>query len=199
VSILALIVVGLSALWFLGGVVLRLVGGLMSAAALTSLAFGNDSAAGPWMLVLAPGVVLWLAGHWHFAYKYRCYKHPLAAELLGCLRRFGSLAARGARLLGASASERPRQSASQSAGPAGSSSPQRSAPPSQPSAPSQPAPPAVSAGAPLVIRQRPLRWPARRRGGHQSPSDAKARRQFELASPASADRQIRGRVVRAAF
>ena len=63
------------------------------------------------MLVLALGVVLWLAGHWHFAYKYRRYKHPLAAELLGCLRGFGSLAARSARFLGASASERPRQSA----------------------------------------------------------------------------------------
>ena len=165
-SILALIVVGLFALWFLGGVVLRLVGGLMSAAALAGLAFGNDTAAGDWMLVLGLGVVLWLAGHWHFAYKYRRYKHPLAAELLGCLRGFGSLAARSARFLGASASERPRQSAPQSAGPAGSPSPQRSAPPSQPSAPSQPTPRGVSAGAPLVIRQRPLRWPARRRGGH---------------------------------
>jgi 4-amino-4-deoxy-L-arabinose transferase-like glycosyltransferase len=65
----------LAVLWLLGGLLLR-IGGLL-------LALGGGLGVGlahnaNGLLVIAIGVVLWLAGHWHYALRHHEYKSPLA-------------------------------------------------------------------------------------------------------------------------
>jgi hypothetical protein len=66
---------GLLALWLIGGLLLR-IGGLLLVLA-GGLGIGlQRNASGA--LVLAVGVLLWLAGHWHYALRHHTYKSPLA-------------------------------------------------------------------------------------------------------------------------
>jgi hypothetical protein len=70
----ATILGGLLALWLLGGAPLR-IGGLLLVLA-GGFGVGQQNASG--VLVLAIGVMLWLAGHWHYALRHHEYRSPLA-------------------------------------------------------------------------------------------------------------------------
>ena len=76
---LAIAALGLLGAWLIGGLLLRLAGPLtVLAGTLGVVALGDAEG-----LVAAIGVVLWLAGHWHYALRHQEYKSPLA-RLLFC-------------------------------------------------------------------------------------------------------------------
>lgn len=66
---------GLSALWLLGGVMLRIGGLLLVLAGGIGVGLQHDANG---LLVLLIGALLWLAGHWHYALRHHEYKSPLA-------------------------------------------------------------------------------------------------------------------------
>jgi hypothetical protein len=72
---LALMMLGLLGLWLFGGFVLRLAGLLLILAGGVGVAIDGDASG---ILVAAIGVLLWLAGHWHYALRHQEYKSPLA-------------------------------------------------------------------------------------------------------------------------
>jgi len=80
---MALTVVGIAILavggfWIFGGVFLRVVGiFFVLAGAISLLTLGDPIAL--FMVVL--GFVMWLAGHWHFAFRHHEYKSPLARRI----------------------------------------------------------------------------------------------------------------------
>jgi len=64
--------------WLFGGVFLRVVGAFfVFVGAVSLIAFGNFVAL--FMIVL--GFAMWLAGHWHFAFRHHAYKSPLARRI----------------------------------------------------------------------------------------------------------------------
>lgn len=80
---MALTVIGIAILavggfWIFGGVVLRVVGAVFAFAGVVGLVtLANPTAL--FMVVL--GLVMWLAGHWHFALRHHEYKSPLARRI----------------------------------------------------------------------------------------------------------------------
>src|SRR5215218_6663882 len=74
---LGFLILGALALWFLGGLVLRLGGLLIFVAGAAGVARGNAGG----ILVATLGALGWLAGHWHYALRHQEYKSPLARHL----------------------------------------------------------------------------------------------------------------------
>src|SRR5215467_6051304 len=74
---IGVLLLGALALWFLGGLVLRLVGLLIFLAGAVGVARGDAGG----ILVAALGALGWLAGHWHYALRHQEYKSPLARHL----------------------------------------------------------------------------------------------------------------------
>ncbi|MGD9734237.1 MAG: hypothetical protein AB7V58_01320 [Solirubrobacterales bacterium] len=68
--------------WLFGGIVLRVGGALIALAGLFGLAMNGDVNG---LLVLVIGLLLWLAGHWHFALRHHEYKSPLAERVFQML------------------------------------------------------------------------------------------------------------------
>lgn len=64
--------------WLFGGVVLRVAGIVFVFVGLVSLVTLADPAA---LLMVVIGLVMWLAGHWHFALRHHEYKSPLAQRV----------------------------------------------------------------------------------------------------------------------
>jgi len=64
--------------WKIGSIVLRVVGVLCFAAALAGIASGSDPLTGAFVAFL--GMVLWLVGHWLFAFRHH---FPLRARPAG--------------------------------------------------------------------------------------------------------------------
>jgi hypothetical protein len=62
-------------IWLLGGLVLRASGLLLILAGGFGLGLQPNASEA---LVLGIGVLLWLAGHWHYALRHHEYKCPLA-------------------------------------------------------------------------------------------------------------------------
>lgn len=80
-TLVAVIVVGALVAWKLGSIVLRLVGLLLFALGIAGLAIpGSTSGVGEVLLALT-GVVLWLAGHWLFAFRHHVYRSGLAQRV----------------------------------------------------------------------------------------------------------------------
>lgn len=73
----AITALALIATWTLGGVVLR-VGGTATVTVGLLLAASAHPAG---LLLVALGTPLWLAGHWHYAWRHHTYKSPLARRL----------------------------------------------------------------------------------------------------------------------
>lgn len=76
--ILGLAVLVFIAGWVFGGVVLRALGLALLVLGAVGLVVTQDAAAA---LVLAIGVVMWLAGHWHYAMRHHEYASPLTQRL----------------------------------------------------------------------------------------------------------------------
>ncbi len=74
-SLVAVILGGLLALWLLGGVLVRTGGLLLALAGGIGVTLQHNASG---ILVLAFGALLWLAGHWHYALRHHEYKSPLA-------------------------------------------------------------------------------------------------------------------------
>lgn len=72
---LATVAIGLLFIWVLGGPLLRLSGLALAVAAIAVTARSGDADG---IVVFAVGIVLWLAGHWHYALRHGHYKSPLA-------------------------------------------------------------------------------------------------------------------------
>jgi hypothetical protein len=85
VKLVALVILGLMAAWLFGGALLRLGGLFLMAVMLFALVSGADDGmhAGTTYAVLwlAAGALMWLAGHWHFAFRRGQPKSALADEL----------------------------------------------------------------------------------------------------------------------
>jgi hypothetical protein len=81
VGVVAVVVLGLLAFWVIGGIVLRLAGAALALLALVGLAVSSGHGAGAGVPLFLVGVVLWLAGHWHFALRHHAYKSPLAQRV----------------------------------------------------------------------------------------------------------------------
>lgn len=64
--------------WLFGGVVLRVAGIVFVFAGLLTLVTLADPVA---LLMVVIGLVMWLAGHWHFALRHHEYKSPLAQRI----------------------------------------------------------------------------------------------------------------------
>jgi hypothetical protein len=80
-STLAWVVIGLVAVFVIGGVMLRIAGALLVLLAIAGALLGAGGNAWALIYLLPAGALLWLAGHWHFAWRYRYYKSPLAQRV----------------------------------------------------------------------------------------------------------------------
>lgn len=76
--ILGLAVLVFIAGWVFGGVLLRTLGLVLLVLGAVGLVVTQDAAAA---LVLVIGVVMWLAGHWHYAMRHHEYASQLAQRL----------------------------------------------------------------------------------------------------------------------
>jgi hypothetical protein len=85
VKLVALVILGLTLAWLFGGVLLRLGGLFLMVVMVFALVSGADNGlhAGTTfaLLWLAAGALMWLAGHWHFAFRRGLPKSALADEL----------------------------------------------------------------------------------------------------------------------
>lgn len=79
ISLLAIVVLGALVFWLVGSIALRVLGGLTVLAALFVIARGESVAAG--LLVLAIGLLAWLAGHWLYAYRHHAYANRLVERI----------------------------------------------------------------------------------------------------------------------
>jgi hypothetical protein len=77
-TVIGIGILAVGGFWLFGGVFLRMVGAFFAFAGVISLiAFGSFVAL--FMAVL--GFSMWLAGHWHFAFRHHAYKSPLAQRI----------------------------------------------------------------------------------------------------------------------
>lgn len=65
--------------WFFGSVLLRVAGLLLILIGAIGLVATRDLFAG--LITLAIGLVLWLAGHWHYALRHHEYASSLAQRI----------------------------------------------------------------------------------------------------------------------
>jgi hypothetical protein len=64
--------------WIAGGILLRTGGLIVALLGALDLAINHNPAA---IALLAAGVAVWLAGHWHYALRHHHYKSPLAQRV----------------------------------------------------------------------------------------------------------------------
>jgi predicted membrane channel-forming protein YqfA (hemolysin III family) len=77
-TVIGIAVLAIIGFWFFGGVALRVAGIVFVLVGLISLvALANPAA----LLMVAIGLLMWLAGHWHFALRHHEYKSPLAERI----------------------------------------------------------------------------------------------------------------------
>lgn len=77
-TIFGIAILAIVGFWLFGGVVLRVAGIIFVFVGLVSLvALANPVA----LLMVVIGLVMWLAGHWHFALRHHEYKSPLAQRI----------------------------------------------------------------------------------------------------------------------
>src|SRR5580700_10699511 len=72
---IAIAVVAIVGFWIAGGLLLRAGGMIVAVFGVLVLAIDHSFAG---IIPLAIGILLWLAGHWHYALRYHTYKSPLA-------------------------------------------------------------------------------------------------------------------------
>jgi hypothetical protein len=88
-KIVGLVILALVAVWFFGGVILRLGGLFVICLILFSLVSGTAAevpASTPYAVVwLLLGALMWLAGHWHFAFRQHQPKSSLADTIFASL------------------------------------------------------------------------------------------------------------------
>ena len=77
-TILGIAIVAVIGFWILGGLFLRAAGVVFVFVGAISLIALRDPTA---LFMLVLGVVMWLAGHWHFALRHHEYKSPLAQRI----------------------------------------------------------------------------------------------------------------------
>jgi hypothetical protein len=74
IAIAVIVIVGF---WVVGGVLLRAGGIIVATFGVLVLAIDHSLAG---IILLAVGVLFWLAGHWHYALRHHEYKSPLAQQ-----------------------------------------------------------------------------------------------------------------------
>jgi hypothetical protein len=72
IAIAVIVIVGF---WIAGGLLLRAGGIIVASFGVLVLAIDHSLAG---IILLAVGVLFWLAGHWHYALRHHEYKSPLA-------------------------------------------------------------------------------------------------------------------------
>lgn len=77
-TIFGIAILAIVGFWLFGGVVLRVAGIVFVFVGLVSLVTLANPAA---LLMVVIGLVMWLAGHWHFALRHHEYKSPLAQRI----------------------------------------------------------------------------------------------------------------------
>ncbi len=77
-TVFGIAVLAIGGFWLFGGVVLRVGGVVFVLVGLISLVTLANPAA---LLMVVIGLVMWLAGHWHFALRHHEYKSPLAQRI----------------------------------------------------------------------------------------------------------------------
>jgi hypothetical protein len=77
-TVFGIAVLAIGGFWLFGGVVLRVGGVVFVLVGLISLVTLTNPAA---LLMVVIGLVMWLAGHWHFALRHHEYKSPLAQRI----------------------------------------------------------------------------------------------------------------------
>jgi hypothetical protein len=77
-TVFGIAVLALVGFWLFGGVVLRGTGVVFVFVGLVSLVTLADPVA---LLMVVIGLVMWLAGHWHFALRHHEYKSALAQRI----------------------------------------------------------------------------------------------------------------------
>jgi predicted membrane channel-forming protein YqfA (hemolysin III family) len=78
ISVIGIAILAIIGFWLFGGAVLRVVGAVFVLVGLISLITLADPTA---LLMVVIGLVMWLAGHWHFALRHHEYKSPLAQRI----------------------------------------------------------------------------------------------------------------------
>jgi hypothetical protein len=78
-SLLAIVVLAALVVWVAGSIALRIIGALLIFAGLFGFAREIDTFASS--LVLALGLLLWLGGHWLYAYREHEYRGPLVQRI----------------------------------------------------------------------------------------------------------------------
>jgi hypothetical protein len=78
VTVVGIAILAILGFWMFGGVVLRVGGVVFVLVGLVSLVTLANPAA---LLMVIIGLVMWLAGHWHFALRHHAYKSPLAERV----------------------------------------------------------------------------------------------------------------------
>jgi type IV secretory pathway TrbD component len=77
-SVVGIAILAAGGFWLFGGVVLRVGGIFLAGLGAVSLALMGEPIA---LFLVAFGFVMWLVGHWHFAYRHHVYKSPLARRI----------------------------------------------------------------------------------------------------------------------
>lgn len=77
-TVIGIAIIAAVGLWILGGVFLRVGGVILAFVGAVSLITLGDPFA---LFLILIGLVLWLAGHWHFAMRHHEYKSPLAQRI----------------------------------------------------------------------------------------------------------------------
>src|ERR687898_2589545 len=80
-TVIVIVAAVLVALWALGSTLLRLAAWVLWISAAVGLAIEDGTGLGPALLAIL-GLLLWLGGHWLFAYKHGFYRSPLAQRIL---------------------------------------------------------------------------------------------------------------------
>jgi hypothetical protein len=78
IAALAIAILAFAGFWILGGLLLRAGGLIIAALGVLELAiYANPAGIAPLII----GLLLWLAGHWHYALRHHYYKSPLAQRI----------------------------------------------------------------------------------------------------------------------